>query len=112
MKKLRVVVWGLSVALTVGAVVAWAATGARAWTRYPSENIESVQSGSEEGLGDLFAETGLEDESGALEEIDNAYRFGLLPSGPGRGAVSVAGVAGVCALASGVVWWVGRRKRG
>lgn len=110
-KRTRNILWTICILLTLGALVAWLATGARGWTRYPSENLAAVEAGSDEGLGDLFADTGLEDESGALEKIDNEFRFGLLPSGPGRDAISVASVAGPCAVIAGLAFWLERRKR-
>ncbi len=87
-------------ALVVAALVVWASTGLSSWTRYPSEGIAETQSAPAGGdLGDLFAEAGLNDDHGELEEIDNAFRFGLLPSGPGRGALSVASVLALAVLA-------------
>jgi|GEM_PF-6177456 len=110
-RRTRNIIWTFCALLALGALGAWAATGARGWTRYPSENLAAVEAGSEDGFGDLFAETGLEDESGSLETIDNEFRFGLLPSGPGRDAISVASVAGPCVAIAGLALWLERRKK-
>lgn len=110
----RLMVVAAAALLSLGAVVMWAATGARGWTRYPSEALAEAQGGADDGggFGDLFADTGLTDEAGELESVDNEFRFGLLPSGPGRDALSVASVVGPSVVVSALVLWRGRRKRG
>jgi len=112
MVKIRRVVWMGSAAALLAALGLWLGTGGRAWTRFPSEGIAGAQGEPDGGgLGDLFADAGLHDDHGELEEIDNAFRFGLLPSGAGREGLSVASVSGVAVAASVGVWWWGRRER-
>ncbi len=110
MKTLRKAVCGVCVLAVLAAVGVWVATGARVWTRYPSENIQQVQQDDEGGLDDLFADAGLNDDLGELEAIDNDFRFGLLPSGPGREVLSVASVGGLAFAASLLAWWFTRKK--
>ncbi len=91
----------------LSALAAWAATGARMFTRYPSEAIEASSS---DELTDLFGEeTGLSEAHGEIASIENQFTFGLLPSGPGRDALSVAGVVGLAALVAGVAFFASRR---
>lgn len=111
-KSVRLVVLGCGVVVLAAAGL-WAATGANVWTRFPSAGIAEAQAEPEGGgLDDLFADAGLNDDHGELEEIDNEFRFGLLPSGAGREALSVASVGGAALAVAGGVWWLGRRKTG
>lgn len=52
----------------------------------------------QDGLADLFEGTGLEDNTGAMEEIPNRFMLGLLPAGAGRDAVSLLTLAGPALL--------------
>ncbi len=112
MKRTQQTVWALSALLILAAVALWLATGTRVLSRLPSETIATAQADDDTtSFDDLFADAGLNDDLGELEDIDNAYRFGLVPAGPGLDALSVLSVAGVCAVASLVVWQWGRRRR-
>ncbi len=94
----------------LASLAAYLATGAAAFTRYPSEEIE--QSNEQDDLAALFdEETGLSDEHGELKGVENRFTLGLLPSGPGRDGLSVATTAGpALAIIAGTLL-LARRKR-
>ena len=96
-----VLLCGLSVCAQ--AVVLWRATRIEgyAFTRYYDEDRAQREAEAvEESLADLFAETGLEDNTGPIESIPNRFMLGVLPGGPGRDAISVLTLAGPGALVS------------
>jgi len=112
MKLLRYTVWALADAAILASVVLWFTTGTHVLTRFPSETIAQAQGEPEEGgLDDLFADSGINDDHGELESVDNEFRLGLLPSGPGRDSLSVASVTGVGLAASAAAWWFTRKKK-
>ena len=88
------------VAVIAQSFVLWAATGYAGFTRYKDPTrIEKPASAS--SLSDLFAGTGLEDDTGAMPQLLNEFRLGLLPSGFDKHIVSVftlAGPAGIAGL--------------
>lgn len=96
-----VLLCGLSICAQ--AVVLWRATRIEgyAFTRYYDETrARRERDDAGASVADLFAETGLEDKTGALETTPNRFMLGLLPGGGGRHAVSVLTLAGPGALAS------------
>jgi len=88
----------VAVVLTGGAVLGWGITGFEGYTKYPSEEV--AQSGASGEMDDLFAETGINEELGETEQLENKFALGLLPSGPGRDSLSVAVIA---ALSAGII---------
>lgn len=96
-----VLVCGLSVCAQ--AIMLWRATRIEGYTftRYHDEERARLDAEAQgESLADLFAETGLEDNTGAIEDIPNRFMLGLLPGGSGRHAISVLTLAGPGALVS------------
>jgi hypothetical protein len=96
-----VLVSGLAVCAQ--AVVLWRATRIEGFTftRYHDEDRaarENERAGDD--LSDLFAETGLEDNTGAVEAVPNRFMLGLLPGGSDKHAISVLTLAGPGALVS------------
>jgi hypothetical protein len=92
---------GLSVCAQ--AIVLWRATRIEGYTftRYHDEERALLDAQAQgESLADLFAETGLEDNTGAIEDIPNRFMLGLLPGGSGKHAISVLTLAGPGALIS------------
>lgn len=104
-----VIVLLCGVAVCAQAVVLWRATrlDGYTFTRYFDEDRAAREAeASEESLADLFAETGLEDNTGPIESIPNRFMLGVLPGGPGRDAISVLTLAGPGAIVS-VIAFVG-----
>lgn len=101
MKRLTHVMLLLACAAVIAqCFVLWAATGRAGFTRYKDPTRIDKPS-SEPSLSDLFADTGLEDETGVMPQVPNEFRLGLLPSGFDKHIVSVftlAGPAGIAAL--------------
>lgn len=106
--RVRNIVFVVCGVLSLAALALYAATGAKAFTRYPSEAIG--QANESEDLSNLFAETGLNDESGERERVENEFTFGLLPAGPGADAISVATVIGPAAAVAGLAWFFQRKQ--
>jgi hypothetical protein len=97
----RVVVIACAGAIALQAVTLWRETRIEnlTFTRYydpARDGASSREPGG--GLSDLFAGTGLEDNTGTMETIPNRFMLGLLPAGPGRDAISVLTLAGPAAL--------------
>lgn len=78
----------VSIILIVAALGVWAGTGFHAYTRYPSAELNTA-SPEGESLDNLFADTGLNEEHGEVQKVENKFALGLLPSGPGRDMFSV-----------------------
>ncbi len=96
-----VLVCGLSICAQ--AVVLWRATRIEGFTftRYHDEERAAREAGSDsDSLADLFADTGIEDNTGAVERVPNRFMLGLLPGGSDKHAVSVLTLAGPGALVS------------
>ena len=73
----------------------WRATGASLFTQLPSASLATMQTPS--GADDLFEGLGMNDKAGAPAAVDNSFRFGLLPAGPGHvfaDSASVLTIAG------------------
>jgi len=77
-----------SLVVIVASIVAFVATGAEVFTKLPSESLE--RSEGEDDLGALFEDTGLDESHAEMQHVENRLALGLLPSGPGAGALSVA----------------------
>lgn len=93
----------------LSSLAAYAATGAAFFTRFPSDEIGEANKSA--GLGDLFGEeTGLSEELGELEAMENRFTMGLLPSGPGRDSLSVMTVGGAAAAIALAAFFLERRS--
>lgn len=104
----RLIIYGACALAIAASFGAYFATGARGFTRYPTEQTRAIN--QEQELGELFEETGLNEELGEMKEVSNEFAFGLLPSGPGRGAISVVTVCLPALLVAGGAWYAGRRS--
>ena len=112
MKLLRFTVWAVCDLAILASVILWFTTGTHVLTRFPSETLAEAQGeAAGGGLDDLFADSGINDDHGELEGVENEFRMGLLPSGPGKDSLSVASVTGVGLAASAAAWWFTRRKK-
>ena len=98
----RLVVIACACAIALQAHTLWRETRIDnyTFTRYydPARDSRSPADPLAGGLSDLFADTGLEDNTGRMEEIPNRFMLGLLPAGPGRDAISVLTLAGPALL--------------
>jgi hypothetical protein len=105
----RLIVLLCSVVIVVQAFALCAATGWRALTHFPQEEIR--QSSESKGLDTLFSGTGLNDGNSPTPRLANQFTFGLLPT-PGftPEAISVTTTAGP-ALLMGLLALVPRRRR-
>src|ERR1043165_5957644 len=63
-------------------VMLWDATGRALFTQLPSEELARMQAAKP--AEDQFAGLGMNDLAGAPAKVDNSFRFGLLPAGPGH----------------------------
>lgn len=104
-RKIVVAVCGVVVIATL---IAFASTGARAYTRFRSPEIEEANSQTD--LSDLFAQTGAPQEQ-PPNAVESVNAVGFLPSGPGLASISVVTLAGPAVGLMLVMWWLGRRKR-
>ncbi len=96
-----VMLCGLSVCAQ--AVALWRATriDGFTFTRYHDEARAAREANAPgESLADLFADTGIEDNTGAVETVPNRFMLGLLPGGSDKHAISVLTLAGPGALVS------------
>ena len=96
-----VLICGLSVCAQ--AIVLWRETRIEGFTftRYhDAERAAREASAEGESLADLFADTGIEDHTGAVTTVPNQFMLGLLPGGSDKHAISVLTVAGPGALVS------------
>lgn len=74
------------------------ATGGALFTQLPQESLAKMQEAPAE---DAFAGLGLNDLAGEPTKVDNSFRFGLLPGGPGSylaESVSVLTISGPALL--------------
>lgn len=104
----RNIIFAASGAASLAAVGLYAGTGAEAFTRYPTAELEEAN--ADDGLSDLFDDTGLNDELGELERVESRFTFGLLPSGPGADSLSVAAIVGPALAISGLAWFLQRKS--
>jgi hypothetical protein len=95
--------------IVVQALALCAATGWRALTRFPQEEIRQATEST--GLDSLFSGTGLNEGKAPTPRLANEFTFGLLPT-PALSpeAISVATVAGPAALV-GLVALLPRKRR-
>lgn len=80
------------------AIVLWSATGRAGFTRY-YDPARAARERQAVGVGELFAGTGLEDDTGSLTTVPNEFSLGLAPSGGGEHLLSVATLAGPATVA-------------
>ena len=88
-----------------------AATKGGLFTQLPSESLAKMQ---EKAGDDPFSGLGMNDLAGAPTAVDNSFRFGWLPAGPGHmfaDSASVATVAGPAFLAFLATLFATRRLR-
>ena len=105
----RIIVLFCSLIIVVQALALCAATGWRALTRFPQEEIR--QSTENQGLDSLFSQTGLNEGKAPTPRLANHFTFGLLPTPAlNAEAISVATVAGPAALV-GLFAILPRRRR-
>ncbi len=81
------IILGLSLALHV-------ATRGGLFTQLPSESLRAMEQAKP--ADDAFSGLGLNDLSGEPAKVDNSFRFGWLPAGPGHGFADSASVLTVC----------------
>jgi len=84
--RLLVVLIALSVVLQVAML--WDATDRRWFTVIPSPALEAMQQ-QQGALTDLFGPVPGSSAAAPLPPIDNLFRLGILPAGPGAGLASV-----------------------
>lgn len=104
---LRATAWAIllvcGLSICAQSIVLWRATriDGYTFTRYHDEQRARRDAEAQgESLADLFAETGLEDNTGAIGDIPNRFMLGLLPGGSGKHAISVLTLAGPGVLVS------------
>ena len=107
-KRTRNITLVMCAAASAASMVAYAATGMHGYTRFKSEETAAVN--AETSLADMFGDTGLDDEQGAMEQVENVTAIGLLPSGPGMESISVASITGPAVFVAGAAFFVTRRK--
>ena len=86
------------------------ATGGKLFTQLPSKSLAAMQ--ESKGADDAFAGLGLNDIAGEPAKVDNTFRFGWLPAGPGNGfadSASVLTTVGPAFLMLLTVWVFTRR---
>jgi hypothetical protein len=96
------------------AVWLWDQTGRARTTNFmdPTRSADALVSADPDPVQQILVRTGME-EDGANERRVNRFQFGLMPSGPDRGAMSVATVGGPAGLVG--IWLLfgsGKPKKG
>jgi len=107
----RLIALVCAVAVIGPAGALWWATGRAVFTQLPSESLARMQ--GSKPADDPFAGLGMNDLAGEPKKVDNSFRFGLLPAGPGHGFADSASVlmfAGP-ALVLLVCAWGSKRRR-
>src|SRR5690242_9557593 len=100
----------LGAAIAGQAIALCSATGGRAFTRFPSPEIERLNRPS--GLELLFAPSGLNDRLGEMDHVENTFSFGWLPYPTlRREALSVVTVGGPGAALVLIGLWPSRTGR-
>ena len=111
MKRLtRVILVMACAAVIAESFVLWAATGRAGFTRY-RDPARIERTSDEPSMSELFAGTGLEDETGAMPEVPNEFRLGLLPSGFDKHIVSVFTLAGPAGVGVIILLWGAAKKK-
>ena len=88
------------------------ATKGQLFTQLPSETLAKMEAAKP--ADDAFAGLGINDLAGEPAKVDNTFRFGLLPAGPGNGfadSASVLTAAGPACLLAIFTFWYTRRPR-
>ncbi len=98
---------GVCLLAILGSLIAYAATGMHAYTRFRDKQIEATN--AETGLSDLFADAA--EQTDEPEAVESVNAIGLLPSGPGAASISVVSISGPAVVVIGLVWWLGKRKK-
>lgn len=111
MNRTKVII-GVAVAVTIGTVILWQATGGDYYTKF--QVVEQVR--TEVDPDDPLAAAGFYEGDTATRAVTHdEFRFGLLPTPAGildKNIVSVASIAGpvwVCAI--GLTWWTRRKAQ-
>jgi hypothetical protein len=90
-RRLTTLILGLAIAAQ--AILLCGATGWRAFTRFPSEEIARTSNSGD--LSELFDRAGLNERQGAMESLRSEFTFGWLPSPTfGREGLSVLTIGG------------------
>jgi hypothetical protein len=114
MKAATRLIIGLLCLLVAGqAFLLWSATGKAVFTRYHNPDRDQAATTPSDSARDLFEQTGLEDDTGPIQELPNRFMLGLFPSGPDRHFVSLATLTAPLLLALAILWLgpvVSRRK--
>lgn len=94
----RLILLAVCATVIAQSLLLWAVTGRAGFTRYydPARDIDRSVNPS---LSDLFEGTGIEDETGAMPEVPNEFRLGLMPSGFDKHIISVFTLAGPAGFA-------------
>lgn len=104
----RDLVAGVCIFVSLVAVVLYAATGGRWYSRHPDEQLTAMNQESE--LSSLFTEQA--ETTAATGEVASEYTFGLLPGGPNPIDIwSVATVAGPALAIAGAAHLLHRRRK-
>jgi hypothetical protein len=103
----------LFVAVVVVSLALFLATGQRLFTQLPSDSLAKLE--QTKPADDPFAGLGMNDVSCEPVKVDNAFHFGLLPSGSGHAFADSASVLTICTPAFiaflFVVWYTRRTPR-
>lgn len=102
----RKIIWLTCSAMVAGSLMAYFATGSYAFTRFEDPEITTTNESTD--LADLFNDSGAELEP--LEEVESINAIGLLPSGPGKAAISVATLSGPAVVIAALTGWFGRKR--
>ncbi len=106
---LAIVCFGVAL---VQALVLHHATGGGLFTQLPSSALAKMQ--ESKPADDAFSGLGMNDLAGEPAKVDNAFRFGWLPAGPGNGladSASVLTMAGPALVLLVLTWAATRRPR-
>lgn len=105
-RKLLAAINGVCALAILGSLVAYAATGAYAFTRFRDKELEQANAQNE--LSGMFADTS--DDQAEKKRVESVNAIGLMPSGPGLASVSVATIAAPAFVVMVASWWWGRNK--
>lgn len=104
--RMRHVIIGLCCLAIAGSIVAWAATGAHAYSRSRDTEIEAANASSD--LSDLFGEA-TPNAAPPPEQVESVNAVGLVPSGPGRESISVLTISAPALVIIAVMLWLDKR---
>jgi hypothetical protein len=106
-----IAVFCFAAALGQALVLHWS-TGGRLFTQLPSQNLAKMQDAKPSD--DAFAGLGMNDLAGEPTKVDDAFRFGWLPAGPGNSfadSASVLTMAGPAFVLLVLAWAATRLPR-